>query len=137
MIKIYLLLILCFIIPVSVDAAGDQDTLVAEMGETRLTRSMLNDVILSLSDVDQRMLTSRAELMTKLARDEVVKLHLLQQARQSGLQQRSEVAWAIQRAGEQALLSRFMAEQSRPDDGYPSEDLVRQVYDKNREQFKV
>ena len=75
--------------------------------------------------------------LDRLVRSELVRQSPLIEARSKSWDKKPEVAFAIERANEQALLQMYVSDVARPPSGHRSEDEVKKAYEANRRAFAV
>jgi peptidylprolyl isomerase len=108
---------------------------VAEMGGVRLTQAQFRTIVGLLDDEARARLKAAPALAEPLARQEVLSLYLLREAKDHGIDRKPEVVAAMEHAAVQALIAAYLTEQSAPPADSPSAQQVRAYYDNNHDQF--
>ncbi|MBF0096116.1 MAG: peptidylprolyl isomerase [Magnetococcales bacterium] len=121
---------------ISAHAADEDKTVVAEMGEARLSRGQLQNMLSAMPVEKRQALLGNPTVLARLVQEEVVRLYLLQEARKGGMDKKPEVVMAMRQASEQVLLNQYMAELVKPGADFPSEALLQEAYDKNKAKWR-
>lgn len=115
--------------------AGDE--VVAKLGATELRASDLKRLLdTQPREVRDQVLNNPAAL-DRLIRTEVFRRAVLAEAQSKGWDRRPDVVALLDRAREQALVSSYMGEVSRPPADYPSEQEILAAYNANQAEFTV
>ena len=116
-------------------SAAVADDLVGKMGDVDLRSSELK-AILDAQPADARhQLATDPGALERLARSELMRKAVLNEARQKGWDKRQELQPLIDRARDQVIVSSFVSGVAKPGDGYPSEDEIKQFYEANKAQL--
>lgn len=109
----------------------------ASMGDVKLLTSEIQD-LLSHSDPKARQLVmENPKIMEQTIRQELLKKFILHKAGKEGFDQRADVRWLMERAGEQALIDQFLSSISKPEENYPPETMLQEAYQKNITRFQL
>jgi peptidylprolyl isomerase len=115
--------------------AQNAENVVAKLGNVELTITEVRRLLDAQPLETRTQLVSNPQLLDRFVRTEAFKRALIEEARAKGFDRRPEVAEAMERAREQALVTRYMNEQSRPAANYPSEQEVADAYKANVNEF--
>lgn len=101
---------------------------IARMGEHTLTEAEVRALARELppGEIGVRELE-------RLVRTEIIRRAVAAEARRQGFDKRPEVAARMEQAASQALVTAFMNDLSRPPEGFPSDEQLRQAYEVNKE----
>ncbi|MBF0183838.1 MAG: peptidylprolyl isomerase [Magnetococcales bacterium] len=124
-------------LPLPAVAADDEKSIVAEMGEVRLSKGQLQALLAAMSAEKREALMANPAVLARLVQEEIIRLYLVQEARKSGLERKAEVALAMRQASDQVLLSQYVADQAKLGADFPPESLLREAYEKNKAQFRA
>lgn len=112
---------------ITLPAFANPGDVIARMGELTLTRA----------EVQQLAEANPAEAHTaqgleRLVRTEIIRRAVAAEARRQGFDKRPEVAARMERAAQQALVTAYVNDLSRPPESFPSEEQLRQSYEANK-----
>lgn len=127
----------CLIAVLAIPAAmaADANELVAKMGAVELRQSDIQRLAES-QGIDLKNKSPDLPLvLEQLVRTELVRRHVLAEARQAQWEKRSEVQSQFERARDQILVTSYMNHLSRAPAGYPSESEITAAYDANKARF--
>ncbi|MBF0428976.1 MAG: peptidylprolyl isomerase [Magnetococcales bacterium] len=124
----------CLVLPVL--AADEDKTVVAEMGEARLSKGQLQSMLSAMPAEKRQALLANPNLLARLVQEEVVRLYLLQEARRGGIDKKAEVVMAMRQASDQILLNQYVAEQVKPAADFPPDSLLQEAYEKNKAKWR-
>lgn len=136
--KSALLATLLLLTPPPLGAAGKKggdtasDKAVAEMGEVRLSADHFRTLFKTLDREDRQRLKDNPQALRKVVAEELVRQYLVRQAKQEGWERKAEVKVQINRAIDEILFTQYLLSKVAPDASYPSEQVVQEVYDKNK-----
>lgn len=106
--------------------AADQGT-VARMGDITLT---LSEARALAKEFPRESKTAQG--LEKLIRTEIIRRGVIAEARKQAFDKKPEVAARMERASEQALVASYMNGIAQPPADYPSEALLKQAYEANK-----
>ncbi|MBF0186435.1 MAG: peptidylprolyl isomerase [Magnetococcales bacterium] len=111
-------------------------SIVAQMGDKQLLADEVALLIRSKGADEAARLANQPEDVYKLVKEEMIKRYLLKEAILKGVDRHPESQFLMQRAAEQALVARYMDQQSRAGLKPPSDQVVERWYEQNRERFR-
>ena len=111
------------------------EELVGKMGDVDLQAAELKAILEAQPPDARRQLATDAAALERLARSELMRKAVLNEAKQKGWDKRQELQPLIDRARDQVIVSSFVSNVARPGDGYPSEDEIKQFYESNKAQL--
>lgn len=120
--------------------SSDSETehILATMGTVSLTADEFQKFLNIGVDADTRqIILENPKQLNRMIRGELVKKYLKNKAFTSGLDKQSDVKYLMERGGAQILIDHYVSSQSKLDGGFPSEEQVRGVYDKNLKRFQI
>lgn len=117
--------------------AQGADNVVAKLGNVELTVPEIKRILDAQPAEARTQLVSNAQLLDRFVRTEIFKRALVDEAKAKGFDRRPDVADAMERAREQALVTQYVNEQARPPASYPSEQEVAEAYRANSNEFSV
>lgn len=109
----------------------------ARMGDVEIRIDELRSLIDSQSPEVRAQLARNPADLQRLVRGEALRKLLASEARGKGWDKRAEVVALMERVREQALASSYLANISRPPEGFPSETEIKTVYEQNQATFTV
>jgi peptidylprolyl isomerase len=113
------------------------DDVVAKFGAVELRKSQIKALTDSLDPLAKKRLLTDPAALGQLIRTETIRLSMLREALDKQWDKRPEVKTQIDRAREQAILTAYMNDLSRPPAGYPSESEIKDTYETNKSAFAV
>lgn len=116
-------------------SAAAAEDLVGKMGDVELRSSELKTIIDEQSPDARRQLATDPAALERLVRGELMRKAVLNEAKQKGWDKREELKPLIDRARDQVIVSSFVSNVAKPDDGYPSEDEINKFYESNKAQL--
>ena len=117
--------------------AQNSKEVVAKLGSIELTTADVKRLIDSQPPEVRLRLLADAQLLDRLVRTEVFRRALAVEARRKGFDKKPEVAVSMRRAADQALVSRYVTDLSRPPADYPNDKQVLEAYKANRDALTV
>ncbi len=121
----------------ALQAQDPGDDVVAKLGTVEVRLSDLQKLLESQPREVREQLLQSPQALDRLVRTEVFRRALLVEARAKGWDKRPEVIAQMDRAREQALLSGYVNDVSRPPADYPGEQELIAVYNVNQAEFTV
>ena len=109
----------------------------ARMGDVEIRIDELRSLIDSQSPEVRAQLARNPADLQRLVRSEALRKLLASEARGKGWDKRAEVVALMELVREQALASSYLANISRPPEGFPSETEIKTVYEQNQATFTV
>ncbi len=126
------------LVPSPVRAAdAPADPVVAERGTTTLTLGALRQMLDALDPEERHRLTQDPAALAQFVRGRLVQMALLDEAHAQQWDQRPEIAARAEQARQAAIVDSYVASQTRPDPGFPSEAEVQAAYEANKPRFAV
>ena len=119
------------------EAEADDNPVVAQQGEVRLTASDIRELVRFADPELRRRLDTDPAALGRLVRDRVLQLTILARAQASGLDQRPDVAWRAARARDAAVTEAFVTSVTQPDPSYPTTADVQSAYDANKAKLVI
>ena len=117
--------------------AQGSENVVARLGNAELNSAELKRLLDAQPAEMRTQLISNRQLLDRFVRTEMFKRALVEEAKAKGFDRRADVADAMERAREQALVTQYVNEQARPPASYPSEQEVAEAYRTNSNEFAV
>ena len=117
--------------------AAGQDAVVGKMGTIEIKTSEMLRLLDAQPPEVRKQITGGLTELDRLARGELGRQSLLAEAKSKGWDKKTEVAFMMERAREDALLQIYMSDVARPPAGYPSEDDVKKAYEANKNAFAL
>jgi peptidylprolyl isomerase len=130
-------LLAALLLALPLGAAAQSDEVVAALGATELRVSDVKKLLDAQPPVVREQLLRSPAALDRLVRTELFRRVLLAEARAKGWDKRPEAIARMERAREQALVSAYVDELSRPAPGYPSETELRAAYEANKVEFTL
>jgi peptidylprolyl isomerase len=130
-------LLAALLLALPLGAAAQSDEVVAALGATELRVSDVKELLDAQPPVVREQLLRSPAALDRLVRTELFRRVLLAEARAKGWDKRPEAIARMERAREQALVSAYVDELSRPAPGYPSETELRAAYEANKVEFTL
>jgi len=115
--------------------AAAPDPIVAVRGSDELTASQVRALIAAVPAEQRKKLEQSPEALRGLIRDTFLQHAILAEASAQKWDQKPDVAALLKRVREQTILQSYVAAQSQPPAGYPSESEVEAAYDHARPQL--
>ncbi len=117
--------------------AQNVDNVVAKLGTVELTVPEIRRMLDAQPLETRSQIISNPQLLDRFVRTEIFKRALVEEAKTKGFDRRPDVAEAMERARDQALVTRYVNEQSKPPANYPSEQEVADAYKASSAEFTV
>ncbi len=117
--------------------AQNADNVVAKLGNVELTVPEVRRLLDAQPPETRAQLVSNPQLLDRFVRTEIFKRALVDEAKAKGFDRRPDVADAMERARDHALVTQYVNEQARPPASYPSEQEVAEAYRTNSNEFAV
>jgi peptidylprolyl isomerase len=118
-------------------AAAQPDEVIAALGATELRVSDVRKLVAAQPAAVRAQLLRSPAALDRLVRIELFRRVLLAEARGKGWDKRPEAIERMERAREEALVSAYVDEISRPAPDYPSEAELRAAYEANKAEFTL
>ena len=118
-------------------ATGPASPVVGRMGGTEVRADQMTDLIGAQTPEVRNALATQPDTMKDLIRAELLRRAVLGEARQAGWDKRANIAIAIERAKEQALIESYLNARAEPEAAYPAAADIQSAYEKNIAQFQV
>jgi parvulin-like peptidyl-prolyl isomerase len=110
---------------------------VGQMGSVQITASQINSLLAAQTPETRKSYGEQPDAIKTLIRNELVRRMVISEALKVDWDKRTDVAVAIERSKEQAIIDNFVANRSLPPAGFPSEAEIKAAYDANIAQFRV
>ncbi|MFN0316746.1 MAG: peptidylprolyl isomerase [Burkholderiales bacterium] len=117
--------------------AQGAENVVARLGNAELNSAEFKRLLDAQPAEARTQLLSNRQLLDRFVRTEMLKRALVEEAKAKGFDRRPDVAEAMERARDQALVTQYVSEQARPAANYPSEQEVAEAYRANSNEFTV
>ena len=118
-------------------AADVSDPVVAQRGAITITASQVR-LLLQMADPEVRaQLEHDPALLAQRVRDRLIQLVLLDKARAEKFDENADVAFRAELAREGAIVESYVAAQTPPDPGFPTEQQVAAAYEANKARMVV
>ena len=121
----------------AVAASAPASPVVGRMGATELRVDQVSELIGAQAADVRKALAAQPDSVKDLIRAELLRRAMLGEARQAGWDKRPNVAIAIERAREQALIESYLNARAEPEAAYPAAAEIQSAYEKNLAQFQV
>ena len=118
-------------------AAGPGSEVVAKLGDTDVTVEQIQDFVRTLDPATRKQALADPETMIRLVRLELTRMVVLREAKAKNWEQRPEVAAAMQRARDQAVITSYLTSVDAPPADFPSDAEIQSAYNLNRDKFMV
>ncbi len=112
--------------------AAAADDLVGKMGGVELHGAELKTVLEAQPADARRQLATDQAALERLVRSELMRKAILNEAKQKGWDKRPDLQPLIERSRDQVIVSSFVGNLAKPDDGYPSDVEIKQFYEANK-----
>ncbi len=123
---------------VGLAAAADQAAdVVARLGTSDITVGQLRGFVQALDPSVRTQASNDPQIMNRLVRMEIARMAVLSEAKAKNWDQRPDVAAAIARARDQAIVGSYLASITAPPADFPSDAEIQSAYDLNRDSFMV
>jgi peptidylprolyl isomerase len=116
-------------------AACHAQELVAKMGGIELRVPDIKLIIEAQSPDARKQLATNLVQFERLVRGELLRKAAIADARQKGWDKKAELQPLLDRARDQVIMAAFVSALSRPPEGYPSENEIKQFYEANKAQL--
>lgn len=117
-------------------ANASADTAVlGRAGDLEITTRHLNEELVGLGAARAEALAGDSAALNQYVRALLIQRLVLKKAADEQWDKKPEVIAQLAKAREAALAESFLASASEPEDGYPSDDEVRKVYESNKDQL--
>ncbi|NBV72328.1 MAG: hypothetical protein EBR60_09870 [Burkholderiaceae bacterium] len=110
---------------------------VGQMGSVQITASQINSLLAAQTPETRKSYGEQPDAIKTLIRNELVRRMVISEALKVDWDKRTDVAVAIERSKEQAIIDNFVANRSLPPTDFPSAAEIRTVYNANLAQFQV
>jgi peptidylprolyl isomerase len=112
-------------------------TAVGKMGDIEITSSQINALVAAQNPETRKLFASQPEAVKNLIEAELIRRSILSDALKADWDKRTDVAVAMERARDQAIIDNFVMSRSAPPMGYPSDAEVQAAYSANISRFQV
>jgi parvulin-like peptidyl-prolyl isomerase len=112
-------------------------TAVGKMGDIEITSSQINALVAAQNPETRKVFASQPEAVKNLIEAELIRRSILSDALKADWDKRTDVAVAMERARDQAIIDNFVMSRSAPPMGYPSDAEVQAAYSANISRFQV
>ncbi|HIJ83128.1 MAG: peptidylprolyl isomerase [Magnetococcales bacterium] len=118
-------------------AETSADKVIASMGDVKLMASELNRLFAYSDPKARNRVLTNPKLLEQTVREELFKKFIVQQSSNTGFSKQPQVQWAVDRAGENVLLELYLNSNSKPEDNFPPETMLKEAYQQNLVHFQV
>ena len=118
-------------------AADPPADAVARLGSTDIPASALRDFVRTLDPAVRKQAASDPAIMTRLVRQELTRLAILNEANAKKWDQRPDVAARIAKAREDAIVSSYLGAVATLPAGFPTDAQIQALYDSNRDKLML
>jgi peptidylprolyl isomerase len=108
---------------------------VAQRGDITLTAADVQALLSHLDAATRDKALHDPATLADLVRTRVMQLAVLKQAADHKWEQTPDVAWRAAQARDAVIIDSYLASQSAPEAGYPSEAEIQAAYDANKSRF--
>lgn len=112
--------------------AAETDAVIAKLGSIEFKSSQIKSMINGLDAESKKQLRTNPSAITPLIRSEIIRQAVLKEAVDKQWDKRPEVQIQATHAVEQAVITSYLNNLTRPPVSYPSEDEVKQFYEANK-----
>lgn len=112
-------------------------TSVGKMGDVEITSSQINALIAAQVPETRKVFASQPEAVKNLIEAELIRRSILSDALKADWDKRTDVAIAMERGRDQAIIDNFVMNRSTPPMGFPSDAEVQAAYSANIARFQV
>ena len=110
---------------------------VGRMGSIEITARQINELVAAQNAETRKVLMTQPEAVKNLILAELLRRTILAEARNAEWEKRPDVAVAMERGKEQAVIDNYVFTRAEPDAAYPSAAEIQTAYDQNLAQFTV
>lgn len=110
---------------------------VGRMGSIEITARQINELVAAQHAETRKVLMTQPEAVKNLILAELLRRTILAEARNAEWEKRPDVAVAMERGKEQAVIDNYVFTRAEPDAAYPSAAEIQTAYDQNLAQFPV
>ncbi len=112
-------------------------TVVGKMGDIEITSTQINVLIAAQNPETRKVFAAQPESVKNLIETELIRRSVLSEALKAEWDKRTDVAVAMERAREQAIIDNFVITRATPGFGYPSDAEIQSAYSSNISRFQV
>jgi peptidylprolyl isomerase len=123
-----------FLSSVALGAEPGSDA-VARLGQTDIPASTLREFVRTLDPSVRKQALNDPALMSRLVREELAKIAILNEARGKKWDQRPDVAARIAESRDAVIVSSYLASVGAVPEGYPTDAQIQSAYEANRDKF--
>jgi len=112
-------------------------TAVGKMGDIEITSSQINALVAAQNPETRKVFASQPEAVKNLVEAELIRRSVLSEALKADWDKRTDVAVAMERGRDQAIIDNFIMSRSTPPMGYPSDAEVQSAYSANISKLQI
>jgi peptidylprolyl isomerase len=116
-------------------AADPAPDAVARLGTTDISAATLKDFVRTLDPATRKQAATDPGVMTRLVRQELARIAIVNEAASKKWDQRPDIAARINKARDDVVVSSYLSTVAAVPDGYPSDAQVQAAYDANRDKL--
>lgn len=118
-------------LPLAGMAHGEEDGVVASMGDIRIKAAEVRSLLSFQEDGEMSRLADNPSLLTDLIKNEAIRRAILAEGNKRGWEKNSKVSYLIERQKDQLLIDIHLAEMAKVPKGFPSGSEVERFYKSN------
>ncbi len=121
--------------PIVAPSGSGAADVVAQRGDVRFTGTDLKNALNALDPAARAQVTATPQTLGAFARERLLNVAVLSEARSKGWDTRPDVARRIAESRDAVVLQTYLASVVPPDPAYPSEDEITTAYEENKARF--
>ena len=112
-------------------------TALGKMGDIEITSSQINSLVAAQNPETRKIFASQPEAVKNLIEAELIRRSILNDALKADWDKRTDVAVAMERGRDQAIIDNYVMSRATPGIGFPSDAEIQAAYNANISRFQV
>ena len=112
-------------------------TALGKMGDIEITSSQINSLVAAQNPETRKIFASQPEAVKNLIEAELIRRSILSDALKADWDKRTDVAVAMERGRDQAIIDNYVMSRATPGIGFPSDAEIQAAYTANISRFQV
>jgi parvulin-like peptidyl-prolyl isomerase len=112
-------------------------TALGKMGDIEITSSQINALVAAQNPETRKVFASQPEMVKNLIEAELIRRSILNDALKADWDKRTDVAVAMERGRDQAIIDNYVMSRATPGIAYPSDAEIQAAYTANISRFQV
>ena len=112
-------------------------TALGKMGDIEITSSQINALVAAQNPETRKIFASQPEAVKNLIEAELIRRSILNDALKADWDKRTDVAVAMERGRDQAIIDNYVMSRATPGIGFPSDAEIQAAYTANISRFQV